>query len=82
MSTDTLQDVETTIDTGLKIDTENGEHDRFAHYVSKDDIIAATFEGKVVFALCGKLWVASKSPEGLPVCPTCVEVLETLPGGD
>lgn len=80
MSTQTIE--RTLTDTDLEIieQLETSPHDdtpdreRYAHYVKKDDIIAASFEGKAVYALCGKKWVASHNPEGLPVCPRCAEI--------
>lgn len=62
-------------------DGDTGDHDRFAHYVRKEDIIAATMHGKTVLALCGKKWVARRSPEKYPVCPTCKEIYESMPEG-
>lgn len=64
-------------------DGDAGDHDRFSHYVHKEDIILATTQGAAVFALCGKKWVARRSPEKYPVCPRCTEVYESIPeGGD
>ena len=34
--------------------------------------------GTPVVALCGKVWVPSRSPEQFPVCPDCKEVWESL----
>ena len=62
--------------------TDEGEHDRYAHYVRKGDIIRATFDNVPVTAICGKVWVAKKSPEKYPVCPECKEIYEGLPSGD
>lgn len=74
MSTDTLDRV----DEELVVDTTNGDHDTFAHFVRQSDIIEATFNGKAVKALCGKVWVASKSPEGKKVCPECKDIYDGL----
>jgi rubrerythrin len=62
--------------------TDEGEHDRFSHYVRKEDIIRATFDNVPVTAICGKVWVANKSPEKYPVCATCKEIYEGIPQGD
>lgn len=72
MSTATLEDIE--IIEHLDESTDDGKGDGLAHYVHQTDIIAATFRGTVVFALCGKQWVPNRSPEGLPVCPRCAEI--------
>ena len=63
--------------------TDDGDHDRFAHYVRKDDEMRGYFNGEAVTALCGKVWVPSRAPEKFPVCPDCKEVWESMkPGGD
>lgn len=62
--------------------TEDGDHDRFAHYVPKDKLNRALVEGEPVRALCGKIWVPSRDPERYPVCPTCEELLAAVRGGD
>ena len=53
----------------LKVD--DGDHDRFAHYVKKGKILESAVSGKAVRALCGKKWVPSRDPEKFPICPTC-----------
>ena len=60
------------------IDTSDGDHDRFAHYVRKADIVRANVEGVPVTALCGKKWIPNRDPAGLPVCPTCKEIKARL----
>lgn len=52
----------------------DGDHDRFAHYVKKSDIVRANVQGVEVEALCGKRWIPSRDPSGYPVCPTCKEL--------
>lgn len=57
---------------------EEGDHDRFAHYVEKDELLEALVNGVPVVALCGKIWVPSRDPEKFPVCPSCKEIYEKL----
>jgi len=59
-------------------DNTDGDHERFSHYVTKEDIIlsATSSPPTAVFALCGKKWVPSKNPEGFPVCPECKSAYE------
>ncbi|HKH08251.1 MAG TPA: DUF3039 domain-containing protein [Agromyces sp.] len=57
---------------------EDGDHERFAHYVQKDKIMESALTGKPVIALCGKVWVPGRDPEKFPVCPTCKEIYERL----
>jgi hypothetical protein len=58
--------------------TDDGDHERFAHYVRKEKITEAMVTGKPVRALCGKKWVPSRDPEKYPVCPTCKEIYDGL----
>ena len=57
---------------------EEGDHERFAHYVKKDKILASAVMGEPVVALCGKVWVPGRDPKKFPVCPTCKEIYEGL----
>ena len=57
---------------------EEGDHERFSHYVPKDKILESAFTGKPVRALCGKLWTPGRDPEKFPVCPTCKEIYEKM----
>lgn len=54
--------------------TDDGDHDRYAHFVRKADLMRAYVEGEPITALCGKKWVPSRDPERYPVCPTCKEL--------
>jgi Protein of unknown function (DUF3039) len=62
----------------------DGDHERYAHYVQKDKIMASALEGTPVVALCGKVWVPGRDPKKYPVCPMCKEIYEGMPlgGGD
>jgi hypothetical protein len=55
-----------------------GDHDRFAHYVERDQITEAIVNGIPVIALCGKIWIPSRDPNKYPVCPTCREILASF----
>jgi len=57
---------------------EEGDHERFSHYVPKNKQMESALTGKPVRALCGKLWTPSRDPEKFPVCPTCKEVYEKM----
>jgi hypothetical protein len=57
---------------------EEGDHERFSHYVPKNKILESAMTGKPVRALCGKLWTPGRDPEKFPVCPTCKEVYEKM----
>ncbi len=73
--TDTIEDTRT-------VPTDDGDHERFSHYVPKDKLTEAMVMGTPVIALCGKVWVPSRAPEKYPVCPDCKEIWESMkPGG-
>ncbi|MBP6684765.1 MAG: DUF3039 domain-containing protein [Leucobacter sp.] len=57
---------------------EDGDHERFSHYVPKDKIVESAVTGKSVRALCGKKWTPSRDPERFPVCPDCKKVYERM----
>lgn len=57
------------------ITTDNGDHEKFAHFVEKKYIADAMILGKEVTALCGKKWIPSRDPEKFPICPTCKEII-------
>ena len=57
---------------------EEGDHDRFSHFVPKEELTEAMVMGYPVVALCGKVWVPSRDGTKFPVCPACKEIWETL----
>ena len=78
--TDVLED--TRLDEQV-IPTDEGDHERFSHYVRKEKIMESALTGEPVIALCGKVWTPGRDPQKFPVCPTCKEIYEGLrPGKD
>jgi hypothetical protein len=64
------------------VPTDEGDHERFSHYVDKHKLTEAMVMGTPVVALCGKVWVPSRAPEKFPVCPECKDMWESFkPGG-
>lgn len=61
---------------------EEGDHERFSHYVPKDKLTEAMVMGTPVIALCGKVWVPSRNPDRFPVCPDCKKIWEQMRPGD
>jgi len=57
---------------------EDGDHERFSHYVKKEKILESALSGKPVIALCGKVWTPGRDPQKFPVCPTCKEIYEGM----
>ena len=60
---------------------DDGDADRFAHYVRKDKIAASASSGRPVVALCGKVWKPGRNPADYPVCPTCKSIYEEMRDG-
>lgn len=54
--------------------TDEGDHERFSHYVDKNKITESAITGKTVRALCGKKWIPNRDPQKFPICPTCKEI--------
>ncbi|GAA3527961.1 hypothetical protein GCM10022234_26460 [Aeromicrobium panaciterrae] len=73
---------ETVVDERTDMRTEEGDHEKFSHYVPKDELTEAMIMGHPVVALCGKVWVPSRDPERFPVCPECKDIWESLNDGD
>jgi hypothetical protein len=71
-----------TIEDRRTVPTDEGDHERFSHYVDKDKLTEAMVMGTPVIALCGKVWVPSRAPEKFPVCPSCKEIWEKFKGDD
>ena len=62
---------------------DEGDHERFAHYVEKAKILESAVTGTPVKALCGKVWIPNRDPSNFPICPDCQEIHAKLPrGGD
>lgn len=57
---------------------DDGDHERFAHYVRKEKIMESAVTGRPVIALCGKVWVPGRDPDKYPICPTCKEIYDGL----
>jgi hypothetical protein len=73
---------ETVVDERTDMRTEEGDHEKFSHYVPKDELTEAMIMGHPVIALCGKVWVPSRDPERFPICPECKDIWESLNEGD
>src|SRR5213083_2579026 len=65
--------------TDIRVD--EGDHERFSHYVDKSKLTEAYVVGTPVIALCGKVWVPTRDPKKFPVCPECQRLYELGPEG-
>lgn len=82
MSLEPLLGSLTDTDTVTDIRTDNGDHDKFAHYAPKNEVTEAMINGTPIMALCGKVWVPSRNPDNFQVCPMCKDIYEELFGDD
>lgn len=57
---------------------EYGDHDKFAHYAEKNAITRAFVTGKPIIAMCGKVWIPTRAPDGFPTCSKCKEMYDQL----
>ena len=72
--TEIIEDVDVHLDRRIA----DGDHERFAHIVKKNQLTDAMIFGKEITALCGKKWIPSRDPERFPVCPDCRERLANM----
>ena len=64
------------------VTNDDGDHEKFAHYVEKAKIVESAVTGEPVKALCGKVWVPNRDPSRFPVCPECQEIHAGLSRGN
>jgi Protein of unknown function (DUF3039) len=82
VNTEVLPDSDLRVHEDVRVDTSHGDHERFAHYVDKNEMMESHVFGTPIKALCGKVWVPSRDASKFPVCPECKEIYESLPDGD
>jgi hypothetical protein len=68
-STDLLERPDTT-------DTDDSED--FAHYAESAKVTEGYIMGTPVVALCGKVFIPSRDPLKLRICPSCKEIADAL----
>lgn len=61
--------------------TDQGDADKQAHIVMRDDQMRGYMAGEPIRALCGKTFVPTRDYEGRPVCQACVEERDRLIAG-
>ena len=60
------------------LDLDEDSKERFAHYAESSEVTEGYIMGTPVIALCGKVFVPSRDPLKLRVCPICKELAEAL----
>ncbi len=68
-------------DVDEQLSNDDGDHERFAHYVEKAKIVESAVTGAPVKALCGKVWIPNRDPSRFPICPDCERIHGSLPRG-
>lgn len=58
--------------------TDTDSSDDFAHYAESSEVTEGYIMGTPVIALCGKIFIPSKDPKNLRVCPICKQIVEAL----
>ncbi|MBE3001471.1 DUF3039 domain-containing protein [Nocardiopsis sp. HNM0947] len=81
MAMDILNKVLPDSDTKPDQSHDDGDRDRYAHYVQKEKITESAVTGNPVIALCGKVWVPGRDPKKYPVCPECKQAYEDMTKG-
>lgn len=69
----------TLLEEDARLSNDDGDHERFAHYVEKAKIVESAVTGSPVKALCGKVWIPNRDPSRFPICPECQEIHASLP---
>lgn len=59
-------------------ETDVNNSEPFAHYAESASVTEGYIMGTPVIALCGKVFVPSRNPEKLRVCPACKDLAEAL----
>jgi len=70
---------DTLLDERTRLSSDDGDHERFAHYVEKTKIVESAVTGTPIKALCGKVWIPNRDPSRFPICPECQEIHASLP---
>ena len=66
VSTEVLPEGDLRVHEDVRVDTSHGDHERFAHYVDKNEMMESAVFGTPIKALCGKVWVPSRDPKKFP----------------
>lgn len=78
---ETAHDSDTLTRERIEEQYEEGDEERFSHYVPKNKLTEAMVNGTPVIALCGKVWVPHRNPDKYPVCPACKEIWSQMKSG-
>lgn len=60
------------------LDYTDQDNEQFAHYAEASEVTEGYIMGTPVIALCNKIFVPSRDPLKLKVCPACKQIAEAL----
>ena len=60
------------------LETQEGNKEHFAHYAESTSVTEGYVLGTPVIAICGKIFIPSRNPERLRLCPICKEIMDAL----
>jgi hypothetical protein len=60
------------------VDVSDKKEEYFAHYADAAKVTEGYIMGTPVIALCGKVFIPSRNPEKLRICPICKEIADGL----
>ena len=60
------------------LDVQDKDEEQFAHYAEASEVTEGYIMGTPVIALCGKIFVPTRDPLKLKVCPACKQIAEVL----
>lgn len=66
------------VETDIDQETESSDNNELAHYAEAASVTEGYVMGTPVQALCGKIFIPSKNPERLKICPICKEIVESV----
>lgn len=66
------------VETELNQDTESEDNNELAHYAEAASVTEGYVMGTPVQALCGKIFIPSKNPERLKICPICKDIVDEV----
>ncbi len=64
--------------TDIDQQTSEDDEEHFAHYADAAKVTEGYIMGTPVIALCGKVFIPSRNPERLRVCPSCQKIKDAL----
>jgi hypothetical protein len=65
-------------DTDSDLRTDDNDNEEYAHYAESASVTEGYIMGTPVITICGIVFVPSRDPEKLRLCPICKKIIEAL----